>query len=309
MKSTNIIKSFMCIGLAAVAAVANAALWEGLKPEEHVSGPQITERDLLGKVVLYHVLYGTLFRLDASKMKGEELEEHKVHIQRATESENRIEALWKSYDKKRFVVVGLCPSSVENPAAEAAKRKLTFPIYKDVKLASDSGVRREGAVVIVSPFGKVLCATAGTSDNDYFIDNRDAETMLSDAVTAVGLPPTIIPGVTLAKYKALKNKLKLGVNLKGVIKQLEKDVAAAEKKSATKPIKDKAEEASAILSGIQQGKSEITENIRLFSEINPPEALSLLEKYVKSFPDEAVDYKDQIAELKVKAAEFKKGAK
>ena len=306
MKSTNIIKSFMCIGLAAVAAVANAALWEGLKPEEHVSGPQITERDLLGKVVLYHVLYGTLFRLDASKMKGEELEEHKVHIQRATESENRIEALWKSYDKKRFIVIGLCPSSVENPAAEAAKRKLTFPIYKDVKLASDSGVRREGAVVIVSPFGKVLCATAGTSDNDYFIDNRDAETMLSDAVTAVGLPPTIIPGVTLAKYKALKNKLKLGVNLKGTIKALEKDIAKADKKTATAMDKAKAEEASSILSAIRDGKSEISDNITALTEANPVEAYNLLSQYVKSFPDEAADNKEKLAELKAKAAEFKK---
>lgn len=306
MNSKNIVKSFVFVGLSVMAAVANAGLWEGLKPEEHVSGPQITERDLLGKVVLYHVLYGALFNMDETKLKGQDLAEYQAHKARALKEQERLEALWKGYDKKRFAVVGLCPAGIENPAAEVAKRKMTFPIYKDVKLASDREGRLEGAVIIVSQFGKVLWATTA---QQHFGDSRDVEQILVEAVTSVGLPPNIIPGVTLAKYKALKNKLKLGVNLKGVIKQLEKDVAAAEKKSATKPIKDKAEEASAILSGIQQGKSEISDNIRLFTEVNPPEALNLLEKYVKSFPDEAADYKDQIADLKVKAAEFKKGVK
>ena len=283
MKVEKMMKSFMLVGVMTVAAVANAALWEGLTDENYISGPKVTERDLLGKVVLYHVL-------SSSEM--------------AQKTADRIEALWKSYDKKRFCVLGAYYGDAEGAAADFAKRKLTFPIYKGVKLASDSAKRDAGSIAIVSQYGRVLTATTQHAQM-----NRDHETILVEAVTSVGMPPSIIPGVELVKYKALKNKLKLGSNLKGVMKQLEKDVAAAEKKTATAQIKDKASEASSILSAIRDGKSDILDSVKLMNETNPPEALNLLSQYVKSFPDEAADYKEQLAELKTKAAEFKKQAK
>ena len=40
--------------------------------------------------------------------------------------------------------------------------------------------------------------------------------------------------------------------------------------------------------------------------MNPVAALDLLTKYLKSFPDENADNKEKLAELKAKAAEFKK---
>ena len=280
MKFETMMKSFMLVGVVTFAAVANAALWDGLAEENYVSGPKITERDLLGKVVLYHVMGNS---------------------DMAQKTEERLEALWKSYDRKRFYVLGCCYGDAEASAADYAKRKLTFPVYKGVKLASDSGKRDAGSVAIVNQYGRVLIAT--TQHSQF---KRDDEIVLVDAITSVGLPPTIIPGVSLEKYKPLKNSLKLGKNLKSIIKTLEKDVEAANKKTATAQIKAKADEASSILSAIKEGKSDVLDSVKILTDANPAEALSLLSLYVKSFPEEASEYKEKLDELKVKVAEFKK---
>jgi len=267
----------------AFALAANAALWEGIKEENYVGGPKIVERDLFCKVVLLYYVDGSESGLKASK---------------------RIEEVWKAYDHKKFFVIGSWCGSSEKAAETISANKLTFPVYKEVKLAADSTKRMTGAVVIVSQYGKIIAAS-GMHD----IFNRDHEKLMVEAIMEVGMPPNLIPGVTLDKYKSLKNKLKLGVNLKGTVKALEKDVAAAEKKTANATQKAKAEEASSILSAIKDGKSEITESINALADINPEEAFKLLSQYVKSFPDEAADNKEKLAELKTKAAEFKKQAK
>ena len=268
-----------CIVMA-VAAVANAGLWEGISDENYVGGPKITERDLLGKVVLYFVMNANESTEQAS---------------------TRMQELYKSFDNKRFCVLGSWAGDKEKAAAELTKLKTTFPVYKGAKLASDTAKRDSGSAAVVSPFGKVLAAT--TMHGGL---NKDHEQILVEAISAVGLPPNIIPGITLEKYKSLKTKLKLGSNLKNVIKTLEKDVAKADKKTATAMDKAKAEEAGSILSAIKDGKSEIYDNITALTDVNPVEALNLLSQYVKSFPDEAADNKEKLAELKTKAAEFKK---
>lgn len=268
----------------AVAAAANAGIWEGVKEENYVCGPQITERDMLGKVIV-------VFYCDDGENAAKYYE--------------RAEQLWKGHDKKRFMMVGSVVGMEKEPAAAlAAKHKMTFPFYKGVKLASDSEKRPAGTMVVVNQYGKVVIGTGLHGGN-----SRDFEQFLVEAITEVGMPPNLMPGVTLEKYKSLKNKIKLGTNLKGVIKGLEKDVAAAEKKTATAVQKAKAEEASSILSAIKEGKSEIYENITMLTDVNPEAALKLLTQYVKSFPDEAADNKEKLAELKTKAAEFKKAAK
>lgn len=273
-------KGLIFASVMVIAAVANAGLWEGITDENYVGGPKITERDLLGKVVLYFV------------MNANESTE---------QAASRIQSLYKSFDNKRFCVLGSWAGDKDAAAAVLAKLKTTFPVYKGAKLAADTTKRDSGSSAIVSPFGKVLAAT--TMHGGL---NKDHEQILVEAISAVGLPPNIIPGVTLDKYKALKTKLKLGVNLKSVIKTLEKDVAKAEKKTATAQDKAKAEEASSIISAIKDGKSEIYDNITALTDVNPEEALKLLTQYVKSFPDEAADNKEKLAELKTKAAEFKK---
>lgn len=276
-------KRIIAVAIMVVATVANAGLWEGITDENHVGGPKITERDLLGKVVL-------LFIMNANE------ETEKAYA--------RVEGFYKSFDKKRFHVIGSWAGEKEKAAAELTKLKVAFPVYKDAKLASDTTKRFSGASVIVSPYGKVLAATTmhgGLS--------KDHEQIMVEAISAVGLPPNIIPGVTLEKYKSLANKLKLGVNLKGTIKALEKDVAKADRKTATVMDKAKAEEASSILSAIKDAKSEIRDNIIALADINPDAALKLLTQYVKSFPDEAAEYKDKLVELKTKAAELKKTSK
>lgn len=265
--------------VAALAAMANAAMWEGLTDENHVVGPKITERDLLGKAVLVYYASG----------------------HGGFDNLGRAEQLWKSFDHKRFAVVGCLVGDKETAVTEIPKHKITFPIYQNLKLSTDGGEKRPmGSALVVNQYGRILVGGGM---------NRDHEKVLVEAITEVGLPPNIIPGVELVKYKSMKNQLKLGANLEKTVKVLEKDVAAAEKKTATKQQKDKASEASSILSAIRDGKTDIQESIKALSDANPGESYNLLSLYVKSFPSEAADYKEKLADLKTKAAEAKKLAK
>lgn len=276
-------KKTFCVLLAMVSAAVNAGFWEGLTEANHIQGPRIAEKDLMGKVVVLYVISGSEDGLKPA---------------------NRLEDIWKAFDKKRFQLVGSYDGDKEKAVADLAKQKLSFPVYKEFKLASDTEVRTPGSVVIVSQFGKILAAT--TMHGSF---NRDHEQILVEAISTVGAAPNVAPGVALEKYKALKTKLKLGVNLKNIIKGLEKDVSAAEKKTATEQVKAKAEEARSILSAIKEGKSDVMENITALADVNPVEAFSLLSLYVKSFPDEAADNRERLAELKAKAAEFRKQQK
>lgn len=274
-------RSWLVVLVAAFAVVADAGVWEGLADENHVSGSKLTERDLLGKVVL-------VCHFDGSAACEQQCA--------------RIEQLWKGHDHKRFMSVGSVAGMEKSAAAAAvAGMKLTFPVYRDLKLASDRERRPAGSLLLVGPYGKVIAAANASAGK-----NPGFEELLVNAITEAGLPPTLVSGVVLDKYKSLKNALKLGTDLKGTVRQLEKDVAAAGRKSATAAQREKAAEAAGILTAIKNGKTELGENIAALSDLDPAEAYRLLSLYVKSFPEEAAGNKAKLAELKSKLAEFMK---
>ena len=267
-------KKLILAAMLAAAGAVNAAIWEGVTDENHVAGPKLTPKSLMGKAVV-------VFHLDGG-------ETCKARAERA-------EKLWGAHDKKRFLMVATTALGAEAGAKAAADAKITFPVYRDLKPTADPKRRTGGTMVVIDHYGRLV--TVSSDDGD-----REFEEQLVGAISQVGMLPDLIPGVSLDKYKSLKKKIKFGANVAGIVKSLEKDVKAAEKKTATKVQKAKAEEAAEILAAITKAKSEIAGNLKALAEANPAEAYKLMSLYVKSFPDLAAEYKPQLDELKAKAA-------
>ena len=138
-------------------------------------------------------------------------------------------------------------------------------------------------------------------------DERAAIQAVVEAITEIGAPPTLIPGVILSRkspYKSLEKRLILGKPAASVVKKLQGDIKEASAKSATAVQKAAAEEAEAMLKAIEEAKTDYTTDIARLKTTNPPEALKMIKAYMASFPAEGAEYKDEIADLTVKAKEF-----
>ena len=63
-------------------------------------------------------------------------------------------------------------------------------------------------------------------------------------------------------------------------------------------------EAQAIISAVESAKNDVKEDIATYREVDPAEALKLIQLYLKTWPDdtEADDYKAAMPELKKAAA-------
>ena len=70
-------------------------------------------------------------------------------------------------------------------------------------------------------------------------------------------------------------------------------------------------EAQEILSAIERAMDDVKSDIELYSEVDPVEAMTLIQLFMKTWPkDEAVaGYKESMGELKKKAAEKAKAEK
>ena len=55
---------------------------------------------------------------------------------------------------------------------------------------------------------------------------------------------------------------------------------------------------------IEEAKTDYKTDIARLKTTNPPEALKMIKAYMASFPAEGAEYKDEIADLTVKAKEF-----
>ena len=105
-------------------------------------------------------------------------------------------------------------------------------------------------------------------------------------------------------YKSLEKRLILGKPAASVVKKLQGDIKKASAKSATAVQKAAAEEAEAMLKAIEEAKTDYKTDIARLKTTNPPEALKMIKAYMASFPAEGAEYKDEIADLTVKAKEF-----
>ena len=244
--------------------ILNAGIWANLDDDHHYSGPKLTEKDLDGKVVLVDC-WG-------------------VKCPPCRALLPRMQEIWTHFDQKKFVLIG---SHCQGKNPEAVKElvdanKLTYPIYERFGLA-------EGAPEFRAiPFLYVVNHRGRITYSGH--DEREATEALVTAIGDVGMPISLVQGVSLPKrYKSFSKKMRLGATIAGDVKKLEKEAAGKNARMA--------EEAKSILDAIEKAREEVKEEIAAVKKRNPAEALKLMKDFLKTWPKEGAEYKEEIAAL------------
>ena len=247
-------KTIIAAACVVAALFANgAAKWKNLDDKFHVSGPKLTEADLLGKAVL-------VYYWDASE---------ETSIKYLPE----VEKVWNSFKTKKFQVVGnyVGTKNDEKVKELVQKNKVTFPVYYNFSLDPDPkvGFQKAPFFNVVSHRGVSVLGKAGV---------KEAIEAAVEAMGAIGMPVSLCGDVEFKKFKGMAGQLKLGKNLTNILKTARDDVKS---------------------------------DIELYSEVDPAEALKLVQLFIKTWPkDDAVhELKEKIPELKEKAKEKAKADK
>ena len=257
---------------------SGAAKWKNLDDKSYVGGPKLTEADLLGKAVL--VYYWDLSEETSVKYLPE------------------VEKVWNSFKTKKFQVVGNYVGTKNDEKVKEAiqKNKITFPVYYNFSLDPDPkvGFQKAPFFNVVNHRGVSVLGKASV---------KEAIEGAVEAMGAIGMPISLCGDVEFKKFKGMAGQLKLGKNLTNVIKALEK------KKADKDP--NVASEAQEIISAVESAKDDVKEDIALYREADPAEAIKLIQLFMKTWPkdDSVKEYKEAIADLKKAAAEKAKAAK
>ena len=272
-------KTIVVAACALSALFANgAATWKNLDDNSHASGPKLTEADLIGKAVL--VYYWDASNEDSVKYLSE------------------VEKVWSAFKTKKFQVVGNYVGAKNDEKVKEAvqKHKVTFPVYYKFSLDPDPchAAGRTPYFSVVNHRG------TGVYNGEGF---KVGTEKIVNAISSIGMPIALCGDVELKKLKGMAGQLKLGKNITNAMKALEK------KKSDKDP--DVASEATELISAIESAKSDVKEDIELYSKVDPAEAIKLIDLFVKTWPkdDSAKEYKASVSELKKAAAEKAKAAK
>ena len=270
------------VALFVAASVSSSALagaaWKGLSEENYYSGPKITAADLKGKVVLVDC-WG-------------------VNCPPCRRLLPRMEELWRSYRNKGFVLIGShCQGRKPEQVAELVeKNKLTYPIYDWAGLvdapSSGGGIP---FLYVVDHRGKVVYGGHG---------EREATAALVNAISELGVPPSLLGDVPLKKYKSLERQVAWGRNATTVIERLKADIKRGRRQFATDAEREQADEAEAILRAMAAARKEEREEIEDLKESNPAEALKRIKALTDTFPKDAAGYKAELPELRRRASEF-----
>ena len=266
--------------LCALAAFCSsgAAKWKNLNDKSYISGDKITEADLLGNVVL--VYYWDTADENSVKILPE------------------IEKIWSSFKTKKFRLVGTYVGVRDDAKVKSLieKNTVTFPVYYKFSLDPDPkvGFAKTPYFNVVNHRGVSVFGKAGV---------KEATEFAVEAISSIGMPVSLCGDVEFKKFKGLAGQLKLGKNVTNILKTLEK------KKGDKDP--NVASEASEIISAIESARDDIKADIEMYSEVDPSEAIKLIQLFMKTWPkDDAVaDLKAQIPELKEKAKEKAKADK
>jgi len=272
-------KTIIAAVCVAAALFANgAAKWKNLDDKSHVSGPKLTEADLLGKAVL---VYYWDCSIDASVKYLPE-----------------VEKVWNSFKTKKFQVVGnyVGTKNDEKVKELVQKNKVTFPVYYNFSLDPDPkvGFQKAPFFNVVSHRGVSVLGKASV---------KEAIEAAVDAMSAIGMPVSLCGDVEFKKFKGMAGQLKLGKNLTNILKTLEK------KKADKDP--NVSSEASEIISAVESAKDDIKSDIELYCEADPAEAIKLIQLFTKTWPkdDACQGFKEKMPELKEKAKEKAKADK
>lgn len=264
---------------AGVASAAFASPWSGL--DNRLSGADVSEGDLVGKVVLVDYWSTT--------------------VQPSRNVQPRVEKIWQSFRSKPFRVIGsVADGSAEEVEAFCKKNGITVPMFAGVTYLGKGAGRALPFFVVVDAHGRV--AYSGGSD-------RDATEALENAIVSASLPFSLAGNHVFGKkdpYRSLEKQLVLGKPVKSIVTRLQGDAKKAQLKSATAAQRAKAAEAEELLAAIRASVPAIRSDIDARLACDPAGALKLIREFKVSFPDEAAQYKEKAAEIESRLKQERK---
>lgn len=233
--------------LAALAAALPAAALEceNLDAEHWISGPKLTASSLKGKVVLVDYWGRGCGPCRAALP--------------------RVEQLWQAWNDRKFIVVGAHCQARDDAAVNAILEAagVTYPVYQDIKIEGTPPFNAIPFICVFSPRGKLVYSGHSVPEATEAVVNE---------LTEMGGVRRLLPTVELKKYKTLKAQLVFGKNVESVMRKLKADVAAGAKTS-NRIVKEKAEEARAILQGLKSTYEKLLEDIEWELSDDPAAAL------------------------------------
>ena len=240
--------------LAALPACA-AVEWRGIDKDNWCSGPMLTPEKLKGKVVL--------------------VDRWGVRCPPCRRSLPHIEALWKKFRRKPFVIIGShCQGDERERIAELVKENgLTYSIYLNASLANEPSFSGIPFYYLVNPQGKVVYQGLGFSDSKA----KELEDAVAAALAKIASIDSLCGSVEVVHFKQDAAKLVSGKNVEPVVARL---------KSAASKDGPKAEEAKALVDAVEGARNALRDEIRGNAKTRPGLALMQLETLVKTWPSE-----------------------
>ena len=169
-------KKATAVALCALAALcaSGAMKWKNFDDKSHLSGPKLTEDDLLGKAVL-------LYYWDAAD---------EASVKYLPE----VEKVWNSFKTKKFAVIGTYGGAKDEAKIKAAveKGKVTFPVYYKFDMDPPPTHWKTPYFCVINHRGTVVYSGAGM---------KDATQKSVEAMTAIGMPVSLCGDVTFKKFK------------------------------------------------------------------------------------------------------------
>ena len=243
----------------AMTAASAGVEWRNIDEASWRSGPKLTPDKLRGKVVL--------------------VDKWGVFCPPCRASLPHIEAIWKKFRNKPFIVIGAhCQGNQREKINDLVKANgLTYSVYQDAGIANEPSFRGIPFFYIVAPDGSVAYQGCGFSQSRA----QELEDAVKAALEKISAPDSLCSGIELNHFKSDAQNLVLGKSVEGLVTRLK---AAAKKSDA------KADEAKAILNAIESAHDAFETEIRENAKTRPGLALIRIETFMKTWPSEKSRY-------------------
>lgn len=248
--------------LATILAMTTASAgveWRNIGEGSWRSGPKLTQDKLKGKVVL--------------------VDKWGVFCPPCRASLPHIEAIWKKFRNKPFIVIGAhCQGDQREKIDDLVKaNELTYSVYQDAGIPNEPSFSGIPFFYIVAPDGSIPYQGSGFNQSKA----QELEHAIKEALGKISAPDSLCGGIELNHFKPDAQNIVLGKNVEGVTMRL---------KSAAKKNDAKAEEAKAILNAIESAHDAFEIEIRENARTRPGLALMRIETFMKTWPSERPRY-------------------
>lgn len=243
----------------AFSAASASVEWRNIGEDSWRSGPKLSPEKLKGKVVL--------------------VDKWGVFCPPCRASLPHIEALWKKFRSKPFIVIGAhCQGDQRDKIDDLVKaNNLTYSVYQNAGVANEPSFGGIPFFYIVAPDGSIAYQGAGFGPSKA----QELEDAIKAALGKISAPDSLCGGITLKHFKSEAQNLVLGKSVEG---------ATARLRSAAKKSDAKAEEAKAILNAIETAHDAFEAEIRESAKTRPGLALMRIETFMKTWPSEKARY-------------------